>query len=93
MAKPSAAAPKSVKVAMPAAAEEAQLATPAQITEPVAPVSRFSAMVGASMSKPQVEVRAKVEVPHGHEYQAEDMPVTPKHNAGNAATSDMAKPE
>ncbi|TCN90110.1 ribonuclease E [Shewanella fodinae] len=93
MAKPSAAVPKSVKVAMPAAAEEAQLATPAQITEPVAPVSRFSAMVGASMSKPQVEVRAKVEVPHGHEYQAEDMPVTPKHNAGNAATSDMAKPE
>jgi ribonuclease E len=93
MAKPSAAAPKSVKVAMPAAAEEAQLATPAQITEPVATVSRFSAMVGASMSKPQVEVRAKVEVPHGHEYQAEDMPVTPKHNAGNAATSDMAKPE
>jgi hypothetical protein len=92
MAKPSAAAPKIVKTAMPTVAE-VQQATPTQITEPVAPVSRFSAMVGASMSKPQVEVRAKVEVPHGHEYQAEDMSVTPKHSAGNAATSDMAKPE
>ncbi|MCL1074913.1 ribonuclease E [Shewanella dokdonensis] len=92
MSKPTAATPKSVKVA--AAHVEEAAAEPVQVAEAIsAPVSRFSSMVGASMSKPQVEARAKVEVPHGHEYQAEDTQVTPKHSTGNAATSDMAKPE
>ena len=90
MSKPSAVVPKAVKVAVQAETE----APAAVVAEPIkAPVSRFSAMVGSSMSKPQVEARAKVDVPHGHEYQAEETPVAPKHSFGNAATSDMAKPE
>ncbi|MFQ6371134.1 ribonuclease E [Shewanella sp. YIC-542] len=95
MSKPAAVTPKAMK----AAASEVATAKPqASVDESVqaepaasAPVSRFSTMVGASMSKPQVEARNKVDVPHGHEYQEAD--IAPKHAQGNSASSAMAKPQ
>ncbi|MCH1924875.1 ribonuclease E [Shewanella sp. C32] len=90
------------KPAPVAVASKPATAVAAPTVEPVAsaPVaakapraSRYQSMIGAQMTKPEVEQRENVAVPQGHEYSSSGQQVAPKSPRANSASSDMAKPE
>ncbi|MCH1918874.1 ribonuclease E [Shewanella sp. A3A] len=90
------------KPAPVAVASKPATAAVAPTVEPVAsaPVaakapraSRYQSMIGAQMTKPEVEQRENVAVPQGHEYSSSGQQVAPKSPRANSASSDMAKPE
>ncbi|QSX35060.1 ribonuclease E [Shewanella avicenniae] len=70
---------------------DANEATPAAVKVPRA--SRYQSMVGAQMTKPEVEQRDHVDVPQGHQYATNGQTVAPKAHNANSASSAMAKPE
>lgn len=86
-------------VSAPAPAPKAPVTEEAATTaaDPVAVkvprASRYQAMVGAQMTKPEVEQRENVAVPQGHEYAGNGQQAAPKAHNGNSASSEMAKPE
>ncbi|WP_417763132.1 ribonuclease E [Shewanella sp.] len=93
MAKPAsvAAASKPAVATTAAVAAEPTAAAPVAAKAPRA--SRYQSMIGAQMTKPEVEQRENVAVPQGHEYASNGQQVAPKSPRANSASSDMAKPE
>ncbi|KFZ38673.1 ribonuclease [Shewanella mangrovi] len=89
--------PAAVTVAEKPVAAKVDAPNQQPVAEPVAPkaprASRYQAMVAAQMTKPEVEQRAHVEVPQGHEYAGNGQAAAPKAHNANSASSEMAKPQ
>ncbi|WP_428617796.1 ribonuclease E [Shewanella sp.] len=95
MAKPAQVQAPQVKVAVkPAPAVEASTPSPkAEDKVAARTTSRFGAMVSSTMTKPEVEARAHVEIPSGRQYeQTAKEAAAESTKRANSANSDMARP-
>ena len=95
MTKPAQVKAPQVKVAVkPAPAVEASTPSPkAEDKVAAKATSRFGSMVSSTMTKPEVEARAHVEIPSGRQYeQTAKETAAESTKRANSANSEMARP-